>query len=141
MALQGIAHKNLTDPQLHELKGASTAQLNQVPFADGEGGTRFQDLELDKISFEKQPLDNITPVVHPAPYTLDISAMSATTTKTMTDPTTLLEAGKDLKELGKAHNDLITAFLSLKTEHDAVLATLNSLLTALKTLGFLEDAT
>lgn len=141
MALQGIAHKNLTDPQLHEIKGAAAAELNQVPFANGEGGTTFGHITLDKLSFEKQEVEDITPTVKPAPYSLNISAMTATTTKVMSDVSSWIETSKNLKELGQAHNDLVTAYLALKAEHDTVLLKLNSLLSALRTLGLLEDAT
>lgn len=50
MALNGIAHKELTDPQLHELKGASTAQAGQVPFADGEGHTSWRSITVHDVS-------------------------------------------------------------------------------------------
>lgn len=36
-----VEHANLTDPELHELKGAAVATAGQVPVADGLGSTVF----------------------------------------------------------------------------------------------------
>jgi microcystin-dependent protein len=46
--LVNIAHKNLTDPDLHEPKGISTATAGQVYVADGNGSGTWEDLpEVD----------------------------------------------------------------------------------------------
>lgn len=46
-------HANLTDTELHQMKGASSAAANTVPVANGSGSTTFQKLtttELDTSS-------------------------------------------------------------------------------------------
>jgi hypothetical protein len=44
-----VEHKNLTGTDLHEMKGASTALVNQVPVANGTGGTVFKKLDANTI--------------------------------------------------------------------------------------------
>lgn len=45
-----IEHKNITDPNIHEIKGASTATLNQVPVANGAGSSVWTTVNnLNKI--------------------------------------------------------------------------------------------
>ena len=48
-----LIHKNLTDPQLHEPKGISEANENEVYFADGAGHGAWQEIDFSKISFER----------------------------------------------------------------------------------------
>jgi hypothetical protein len=43
-------HKDLQDPFVHEMKGASTAIEGQVPFADGLGATPFRNIVTADIS-------------------------------------------------------------------------------------------
>lgn len=42
-------HKDLTDSDLHELKGASGASADMIPVADGAGSTTFKKLTIDSI--------------------------------------------------------------------------------------------
>lgn len=53
MATTDLLHKNLTDPQLHEPKGLSTAEENTVYIADGYGNGSWQAIDFSKISFER----------------------------------------------------------------------------------------
>jgi hypothetical protein len=38
-----MEHKDITDPNIHEIKGASTALAGQIPVAQGDGTTAFED--------------------------------------------------------------------------------------------------
>lgn len=37
-------HRSITDPEIHEIKGAATAIANSIPVASGSGGTTFKHL-------------------------------------------------------------------------------------------------
>lgn len=51
--MANVAHKNLTDPELHEPKGVSTASLGQVYVSDGSGSGSWDDLpEVDPSDIE-----------------------------------------------------------------------------------------
>lgn len=50
-----VAHKNLTGTDLHELKGASTATVGQVPVATGAGGTTFNKLTHTSLQTTGNP--------------------------------------------------------------------------------------
>jgi hypothetical protein len=44
-----IEHKDITDPHIHEIKGASTATLGEIPVADGSGGHSWENLDEQYI--------------------------------------------------------------------------------------------
>jgi hypothetical protein len=45
-----VQHVDITDPNIHEMKGAAAASANTVPIADGAGGTAFALLGSSNIS-------------------------------------------------------------------------------------------
>lgn len=44
-----IEHVDITDPDIHEIKGAAAASANTVPIANGSGGTAFAKIDVDNI--------------------------------------------------------------------------------------------
>ena len=56
MATTDLLHKNLTDPQLHEPKGISTAIENAVYFADGKGKGVWKPVTFDRVQFNAPPV-------------------------------------------------------------------------------------
>lgn len=139
MSEQGIAHNKLTDPNLHELKGASVAEANTVPFANGEGSTVWQPISFDKLLFDKEYITGVTPTEIDIPEPLSIQSMSATVDGSLEDGSTFVQTNKNLKELAVAHNELLNEFSMLLASHEALLAKCNTLITALTTLGFLTN--
>lgn len=137
MATQGIPHKELTDPQLHELKGASTAEVNQVPVADGEGHTEWQVITPDLLSIDAQTIEDLDPVSITSPFVLNTAALSATTNKILADATTFTEANKNIKELAMAYKSVADAYTALYNHHTLLVTKVNTLLGALRTLGFI----
>lgn len=138
MASQGIAHKNLTDPQLHEMKGASAAQAGQVPFADGEGHTNWENITLDKLDIEPRETTQGTPNSSTAPVTLDTLGMSAITNNTCTDAANFTQANKNTKEVAVKVNALITYATALQASYNNLVTKFNALQTALKELGLIS---
>lgn len=43
-------HVDIVDPQRHELKGASTASINQIPKSNGDGTTTFGSVDYTEIT-------------------------------------------------------------------------------------------
>lgn len=138
MALNGIAHKNLTDPQLHELKGASTAQAGQVPFADGEGNTEWGLITPDKLSLEATELEQEDPNSSTAPSSLDTLGMSAVTDGVCADAANFTQANKNTKEVATKVNSLIAYAVSLQNSYNDLVTKFNALQTALAGLGFIS---
>ncbi len=138
MALNGIAHKNLTDPQLHELKGASTAEAGQVPFADGDGNTEWGFITPDKLSLEAAILEQEDPNSSTAPSSLDTLGLSAVTDGICADGANFTQTNKNIKELAVKLNALITYTSSLQTSYNALVTKFNALQTALENLGFIS---
>lgn len=137
MALQGIAHKNLTDPQLHELKGASTAEVNQVPFADGDGSSHWNHITLDKVVIEPTELSEADDNSSTDGTALDILALSAVTNGTCGDAANFTGVNKNTKELAVKVNALITYANSLKASYNGLVTKYNALLAALEEHGLI----
>lgn len=56
-------HNVLTDPEIHEVKGAAAATVGQVPVADGAGAAAFQKIgtsELDTTELFQTNIQSIT---------------------------------------------------------------------------------
>ena len=84
-------HKNLGDSELHEMKGAAGASVDQVPVANGSGGTTFKKLTKDSLDTSSikdtnriyltltvaSPLSTFTYYV-PVPFDCTISSVSGT---------------------------------------------------------------
>lgn len=135
MPVQGIAHKDLTDPQLHELKGASTALAGQLPVADGNGNTSFQTLTIESLEYEPEQVASQTSTTINTPAALIISALSATTTGILADASSFVGVNKNTKENAVKINEIIQQFNALKLEHKDVLNKLNEVIAALEALG------
>lgn len=137
MPINGIAHKNLTDPQLHEPKGASTASVDQVPFADGEGGTSWGDITPDKlkiITTEQAAVDDS--IIVPADP-LDTTGLAGTPSETMTTSTNFTGVNQNILNNSAKINEILTQISSIQTRYMTLAGSYNNLLEALKTLGFI----
>lgn len=133
------AHKDLTDPQLHEPKGASTATLNQTMFSDGNGGTSWDDITLSKINFSPEPAYLAHEPAIVAPFVLDSAAMSAVTDRHLSDAVNFTQANKNTKELAKSLEDVIRAYNALYSAHLVIINDYNNLVTALIKSGFVQE--
>ena len=137
MHSNGIAHKNLTDPQLHEPKGASTASLNQVPFADGEGSTSWQSITPDKLDITptEQAAVNAAILVPVTP--LDTTGLSGTPSNTMSPALNWTGANQNTLNESSKINELLSRIATIESDYLALAGSYNNLLEALKDLGLI----
>jgi len=160
-----IAHKNLTDPQLHEPKGISAADGGAVYVADGVGSgvwqalpfsaldytpistediTGYTTIDIDTVPTEEDPNPNyVVPV--------DYSDISGTTTGTVQNVEIPAEAAFDkasvnvalydvnlnIKEAGEELTQLRTAFKNLIDDVEAIKAAYEDLRTNLISSGII----
>lgn len=136
--MAGIAHKNLTDPQLHEPKGASTAANGSVPFADGTGNTEWRTITVPELDFTPEAVADAPASTVVIPEGLSVSGMSATTDGILADATTFTITNKNVKELAVKLNSLCEAVSDLKTEYISTITALNTLIDKLQTTGFIQ---
>lgn len=140
MALNGIAHKDLTDPQLHEVKGASTAEAWQVPVADGEGHTRFLAVRIPSriVQITAQEVSGASSNTTTNPTLLGVTGLSATTTGSCEDASDFTDTNKNIKELAVKLNELINYAQALKASYNDLVTNYNNLQEKLETLGLIS---
>lgn len=136
--MPGIAHKDLTDPQIHEPKGASTASTGSIIFSDGAGGTvwkvpSLEDLEIQKLHMFEVPASSIQDA-----STISTAGMSAITDGILVDAANFTIANKNVKELAAAYNTLVQKFNALLDEHEILITAINTLTDRLVTEGLLS---
>lgn len=137
--MAGIAHKDLTDPQLHEPKGASTATSGSTIFSTGSGETEWRPITPDDLSFEREVVEDVDASTVTAGSQISTAGMSATVDGTLIDAATFTIANKNTKELATKHNELVMKFNSLLLEHQSLIVSVNNIITALKTEGLLNN--
>lgn len=136
--MPGIAHKNLTDPQLHEIKGASTATLNQVPIADGEGHAPFGGLTPEQLAFTPGVVDVLDPTTITVPAEFSTATMSAETDGNIADGINFTQTNKNLKELAVKLNAALQTIQTVKAAYLDLVAKHNELVTALQDTHFIQ---
>lgn len=136
--MAGIAHKDLTDPQLHEPKGASEATIGETIFADGNGGTTWGPIEIDKLSFEKEVVEIVTDSSVTDCPEASVAGLSATTDGVLSDAINFTMTNKNVKELALKHNELVQKFNTLLAEHKSLISSVNDLIVSLQTTGFIQ---
>ncbi len=136
--MAGIAHKNLTDPQLHEPKGASEANMGSTIFADGSGGTEWAPITVDKLDFEKETVTEASSSTVSDGSTISTASMSAVTDGTISDAANFTKTNKNIKELAVKYNDLVVKFNALLDEHQALINSVNDLIGSLQTTGWIQ---
>lgn len=136
--MPGIAHKDLTDPQLHEPKGASTAPSGSTIFSDGTGGTLWKSIEISDLDFTAETVTEATESTVTDASTMSTAGMSATTDGTIADAANFTLTNKNIKELATAYNNLVGKFNALLDEHEGLIATVNALITSLQSEGLIQ---
>lgn len=137
--MAGIAHKDLTDPQIHEPKGASTAPAGSTIFADGIGGTLWKTIEPSDLDYTREVVEEVNVSTVSDGSTISTAGMSATIDGTIADAANFTMTNKNVKELATKYNDLVDKFNSLLDEHQGLIASVNALITALKTEGLIHE--
>lgn len=136
--MPGIAHKDLTDPQLHEPKGASTAPSGSTLFADGVGGTLWKSIEISDLDFTAETVTEAPESTVTDASTMSTAGMSATTDGTIADAANFTLTNKNIKELATAYNNLVGKFNALLDEHEGLIETVNALITSLQSEGLIQ---
>ena len=137
MASHGIPHKDLTDPQLHEMKGASTASANQVPFADGEGGTTWQDLTIDKVILTAEEQAAVDEDTATSPTPLDTLGLPGTPSNTCTTAVDWTGGNQNTLNVASKINEILTKIQAMDAAYVALADSYNTLLESLKRLGLI----
>ena len=137
MALHGVAHKDLKDPQLHELKGASTAEADQVPFADGEGNSSWSSITLDKLDFTAEEVTGASTASGNVITKLDTLSLPGTATDVMDPAANWTQANQNTLNSSEKINKCIDEITSLQIKYGDLAVVVNNLLATLQTLGFI----
>lgn len=137
-----IAHKNLTDPQLHEPKGVAVAASGTVYVADGAASGSWTNLPFSDLNYAASNVNLI------AGYNtigtirdIDVSVLTPVTTQTVTDAeipvgapidraninTALATANKNVKEVGLEIAELRTELIKAFNNTEALKNCLNEL--------------
>lgn len=122
-----MIHRELTDPQLHEPKGASTAAAGTVYVADGEGSGVFENLQISNLGFTaplivEAALSEVSGLID-----LDPSAVAADIDGELRTSTSFTDVNKNVKELATAlaklqeeFNKTVTNLQNTKAELEAI---------------------
>lgn len=140
MATTDLLHKNLTDPQLHEPKGISTATENAVYFADGKGKGVWKPVTFDRVSFNAPPVAATEMEDTPDVRALDHSDLSQLTNGMVEHVNSFEGCDKNFKELAEECEQLRN---SLEVAHKNLAAlnqTVEELRTSLTDIGVLANA-
>lgn len=123
-----IQHKDLTDPQLHEPKGISTAAAGQVYIADGLGSGLYRELTPYDLAFTISIFTNTSLTTDIAPRVLQ-DGLTGELNNTVTDASSFEQVNKNCKELAAQLVNAYEMITVLKTN----IAELNRVVSALKT--------
>lgn len=138
MPTQGIAHKNLTDPQLHELKGVSNADMDMVPFSDGEGHSVWKKISVGLVEKDTTNGGSKAVVELPTVGQLSIQGLGSTANGIMSDAVSFLQANKNFKELAVMVIALTEAYTALKEDHEKLVSQYNQVASSLQANGFIN---
>lgn len=136
--MAGIAHKNLTDPQLHEPKGASTADAGEVMFADGQGNTEWKPITFEDIAIQPQVVQEASESTIVIPDSFNVTGMGGTVTDTLNDATTMTENNTNVKSVAVKVGALCSRLYTLKQDFNALVDKYNTLVQALQSTGIVQ---
>lgn len=142
-----IQHKDLPDQYLHEPKGARTALVGTVYIADGEGAGSFDYLSISSLNFDAEALPQITLTTIPTPLNVSGAGLQETATGVMSDvgyvtqvPVATIKAiNKNFKELYNIYTQDVSIHAALKSDVEALASKLNTVITRLESLGFIDN--
>lgn len=145
MATTDLLHKNLTDPQLHEPKGLSTAEENTVYVADGYGNGTWKAIGFEEIDFVKGPVT--APVteemleVHPIDYNLLTQPVDGTVQDSYSvgSDEAFKICDKNVKEVGVEVTELRLELIKAFSNIEALQTVVEELRAALLTSGIIIE--
>lgn len=151
-------HKDLTDPYLHEPKGAAAANSGEVYVANGSGSGIFKKLPLSDVDYNAASVTNLTNSITgftqantvsqiAAALQVNTTALASITNSSMTDvpasieiPTAIINAiNKNFKELGVVVNDYQTKIDLIRKDLYELAEKTSQIITALKSVGVITN--
>lgn len=135
-----LLHKNLTDPQLHEPIGISTAAENTVYFATGKGKGEWKPVTFDIVQFNVPTVSATEMEDVPEVRELDHSDLSQLANGKVEHVSSFEGCDKNFKELAVECEQLRN---SLEVAHKNLAAlnqTVEELRTSLTDIGVLANA-
>lgn len=139
MATTDLLHKNLTDPQLHEPKGLSTAEENTVYVADGYGSGAWKPVAFDLLDFEKTSVQSSELLEIPEVTELNSADIALITNGVLDYTRSFDTSNKNFKELAEECEQLRNSLAVAHANITALNQTVEAMRTALVTLGVLAD--
>ena len=140
-----VEHAQLIDTQLiHEPKGIKESSAGEVYVSTvtdpslGPWSGEWRGLKVEDMDLEAQTLTTPTYQSQASPVTLT-SSIIATTTGSVTNPTSLTEAGKNDQELYLAVNNLLTRLATLEDTVSKLKTLTGSISEGLKTLELFQE--
>lgn len=136
-----IAHKNLTDPQLHEPKGIAAANEGSVYFADGNGSGEWKVPEFSDIEYTAPYTYNV-PSLHPVQsiWNVNYNVMSPVTDGTVADAGDWAQCNKNVKQVGEQCEQLRVNMLNAFVDIATLRNYLNTLIDNLKSSGIISGS-
>ena len=131
-----IAHKNLTDPQLHEPKGVATADEDTVYVADGNGSGVWQALPFTALNYTPIATAGVTGYQAIGTITdVNYTVLTPVINGTVSDANSFTACNKNVKEVGTEVAQLRTELIKAFANMDALKACLEDLRNNLITSG------
>lgn len=142
-----IQHKDLPDQYLHEPKGASTAVEGTVYVSSGDGSGSFSKLPVSSLDFTGAIIPEIAITTIPTPVVENGAGLLQTADGVMADVayvtqvpvTTIDQINKNLKELYTIYVKDVQIHAAVKADVEALATKLNSVISALQTIGFFAN--
>ena len=136
-----IAHKNLTDPQLHEPKGISGASANTVYIANGTGSGVWGALPFTALSYVPPTVSAVSGYQNIGTITdVDYTVLTPVVDGTVEDATDVAGCNKNVKEVGTEVAQLRTELIKAFDNMAALKACLEDLRSNLISAGIISGS-
>ena len=136
-----IAHKNLTDPQLHEPKGISGANVNTVYVATGTGTGSWQALPFSALAYVPPTVSAVTGYQNVGTITdVDYTVLTPVVTGAVEDAVDIAGCNANVKEVGTEVSQLRTELLKAFDNMAALKSCLEDLRTQLISAGIISNS-
>lgn len=141
MATNVIAHKNLTDPQLHEPKGIAAASANTVCVANGSGSGSWISLPFSYLNYSAPAVVDVSGYQAVGTITnVDYTVLTPVVTGAVADASSFAECNKNVKEVGTEVAQLRTELLKAFNNMAALKTCLEDLRTQLIAAGIITSS-
>jgi hypothetical protein len=142
-----IQHADLPDQYLHEPKGASTALIDTVYVADGNGSGSFKLVPISSLDYTPEDVADITITSIQDPLSVSGAGLLSVADGTMNDVAyttevpvaTVQTINKNFKELYDIYSRDVDIHNAVKADVEALATKLNQLIDGLANIGFVNN--